>query len=169
MSDTFHLLIGNRKLSNKIGDKVFYFDPRNHYPNHFEAYANLNQTLANMFIESCIKETRKQQIVVEYDTANGIFGSLIKEACHKFYSILSYEHKRSNVEFNLNEHQLKQDEYYKIMVKLNKSNYLIKQILSENADDTHHITVVYQDFGNLPSHIRKMSNQIFTKSLNFFN
>ena len=91
------LIYGDGYLTNKCHDKSFSFYANSYYPSIYESYSNLNAKLADMIK----KNTQKDEIIVELDTANGVLGSLISDHSTRFYSIAQYKHTLKGIEANL--------------------------------------------------------------------
>ena len=96
------LVYGKQFINNMCGNKLFSFYADNYYPSIYESYSNLNEKLADLIRNN----TSKTDILVEYDTANGILCVLVSDHCQKFYSISHYKHTSKGIIANFKDNGL---------------------------------------------------------------
>ena len=94
---SIELVHGKPFITNMCGNRLFSFYVNNYYPSIYESYSNLNEKLADLIR----KNTSKSDILLEYDTGNGVLGVLESDHCKKFYSISHYKQKSNGIIANL--------------------------------------------------------------------
>lgn len=98
------------------------------------------------------------EILIEFDSANGVLCSLVKDNYQKMYPYISLNHLKNNITKNLTAHGLS-DNDYEILSKFARAKQNLHHVIKTHGDDCK-LTVVFQSIdSNLPSLYRKMSKR----------
>ncbi len=134
-------------MVNKINSNEYKFYAQNFYPEIFEVYEKLNNTLSNLIKES--NDNKKTDVVIEIDGGNGVLAALCKSSCNKFYSIQQFKQTVpgviENAIGNIDQMNDRYTNYLNTFFKLNKYKMHMFNILKEN-DSNSRICVVFQAF-----------------------
>jgi hypothetical protein len=135
----------------KVDGLDFDFYPESYFPDIFEAYENLNISLAQMI------DSVQNDVIVEIDAMNGVLANLLKKDFKKFYSMVENSQNRS-LESNLKKIG---DEKFKIFSNMAKCGRSFSSILNEN-DKEAKLSVIFHA-NNLPliPFKRKLSNLFY--------
>ena len=151
-------------FTNTCGGKTFSFSPYNYYPPIYEGYSNLNEAVADMIARKS-KHTN-DEILIEFDAANGLLCSLVKDNCKKIYPYISLNHLKKNIVKNLTAHGLIDNDDYEILSKFAKTRQNMHSVIKTHGKDCK-LTVVFQSIdSNLPSLYRKMSKSLLLLDIN---
>ena len=130
----------------------FKFYPENIYPKVFEAYANVNATIADMVRKSYSSSSLKP-VVFELDGANGVLASLLRHDCHRFHSVMAFEKSCVNARQNLLEYcngDGDSDDLYcrfvRGVARPNKHLYLCTNEVKASDEPTRPVVFIFQKF-----------------------